>query len=55
MGNVLANGQLQRIRFKLIVVDMRYPEGGAEAPPLAKLKLRKNIKYRIVLILFVSQ
>jgi len=27
---------------------------GAEAPPLAKLKLRKKIKYRIVLIFFVS-
>jgi len=26
---------------------------GAEAPPLAKSKLRKNVKYRIVLIFFV--
>jgi len=28
---------------------------GAEASPLAKSKTRKNIKYRIVLIFFVSQ
>jgi len=28
---------------------------GAEAPPLAKLKLRKKIKYRIVLFFFVSR
>jgi len=28
---------------------------GAEAPPLAKSKLRKKIKYWIALIFFVSQ
>jgi len=28
---------------------------GAEAPPLAKSELRKNIKYRISLIFFASQ
>jgi len=28
---------------------------GAEAPPLAKSKLKKEIKYRIVLVFFMSQ
>jgi len=41
----------------MLIVKGTTREGAkeAEAPPLAKSKLRKKIKYRIILVFFVSQ
>jgi len=50
-GKEMSKGMTKKLR-KIYDNQEKIRAKGAEAPPLAKSKLREQIKYRIVLIFF---